>query len=469
MKRNIMKKISLINILSLLISICLFSCQSSKLNNDFDNNETIDITLTKKCIQLKEKAQKNINLDNVDTQKIADEFNGNIISANWVGEKIVIESYPKDVKGCIELGLFDPYNNIYNKKSNITFTASYRNSILTISDRYYLSLNTYVEENDKLVGKVVLYDMYADEVRILDEYPIYNIVQYITAINEDEFAYFYYDGNTQEWVVKKYNLSSDESKEIFRHTNNTQNVTSPVALSSSSNKIVLVLQTIDSKEYDVELLWIENNSYKTERINLHIFFDGMEYMISNLSIKDSQYYFQVMVNDAYEYFIFNRDENEFNVVLPAVYHFNELCNLDTDIKMLFNGNDSSKHQKSVYNVNNSEFENYLLIKSTSLDDLYTVRCNENSDLFILYKESNMYSYQLVTNFESYARQGNSALFVSPQEQIEYAKEHYPEEKASKIQNECTELLKDICNGDFRWRYIYLNNDNLQIGKPIRKD
>ncbi|MCM1528888.1 MAG: hypothetical protein NC093_02710 [Alistipes sp.] len=441
--------------------VMLASCKneqsdSQSVNNvDVENISAVNLTVTKEDpILLKEVSQKTICVDEIELKQLDESFNGAIISANWLDDRIVVESFPKDKINFVELGVIDPEENSYKKISDIPFTASYKNNIEIISDRYYVTLNTCLTDNSSK-GQVVIYDVEEGSVKIADEYDVHNIVQYVTAVGEDGFAYFYYEADTQDWVVKYYDLNSNETKEIFRHTNDNDILISPVALSYSYDDVILVLQS----ERDAELLRIniDNNSSRREKIDLNNFFGNDYFEIFDLEICNDYYFIQAEINDRYEYFSFRRNRNDFNVVLPAVYHLYEFDANVSENEMLFSGSsDLSGDKKRIYKVDvtGNTFESYSLYSTEDLDNIFMTQANDNRDLFILYRNNSDYSYQIADDFESYAKNVNTALFSYPYEQAQYAENNYSDEKAQEIKNACEETERNICNGDFRWKFIY---------------
>lgn len=154
--------------------------------------------------------------------------------------------------------------------------------------------------------------------------------------------------------------------------------------------------------------------------------------------------------------MFKRNDNDFHVVLPAIFHLEEFEGSIDENEVLFNGTDSSRDKKRVFDVDLTEntFETYSFNSTEAIDNMSFVKTNAKGDMFILYKETTGYSYQIVDNFKLYAEQGDTALFWYPSEQIKYAEENYSDKKALEIRNMCEETEREICNNDFRWKFIY---------------
>ncbi len=455
-----MKKSFLIITLICFVFAFFTSCENSvpdqRTNTiSLENISNVNLTVTNDdFIPLKEISQKHIS---VEKKQIDETFKGTIISAYWVGEKIVIESFPEDKNDSVELGVFDPYSNNYEKITDMPFTASYKNNVQVISDRYYVTVNTYITENSSKC-KVVIYDIENNTVRIADEFNVHNIVQYITAIGENGFSYFYYEGDTQDWVVKYYDFIDKESREIIPHSKFNDIPTAPVTLAYSENSVVLALQSIENSVYNTELIWInlDDSSCRKEKIDLYKFFDNREFEIFDLLIENDYYFIQAEIDNSYEYFMFKRNDNDFHVVLPAIFHLEEFEGFIDRSKVLFNGTDSSKNKKIVFDVDLTEntFETYSFYSTETIDNISLIKPNTKGDMFILYKEATGYFYQTINNFKLKAEQSNTALFLYPSEQIEYADENYSDKKALEIKRMCEETERNICNNDFRWKFIY---------------
>ena len=104
-----------------LFTSCEKSTSDSQHSNiaNLDNISTVNLTVTNDdFIPLKEISQKYIP---VDAEPLDEAFKNTIISTYWVGEKIVVESFPKDKNGFVELGVFDPYDNNYEKITDMSF------------------------------------------------------------------------------------------------------------------------------------------------------------------------------------------------------------------------------------------------------------------------------------------------------------------------------------------------------------
>jgi hypothetical protein len=232
-----------------------------------------------------------------DLEVISDKKNINIpvtgvvSSMKNIRDKVIIESYPENSNNIAELGLFDPYVNKYKKIGEIPFSAGYGQYSFTMADRYFVMISTVCGDID-FKGSVLIYDIETDILQTVDEFDEYNIVNGITPIGENALAYFYYEKESQDWVVKYYDLSTKKSDEVFRHTNiNENNTMSMMAIGSGDDKIVLTVQYIENNIYKTRLEWITKSGdlYKTEEINFDELY-GNEYEIKDITV-DGDYYF----------------------------------------------------------------------------------------------------------------------------------------------------------------------------------
>lgn len=459
----------------LLSSLCLFSCSNVKKNSsvtestvedstDASDNNIVELNVRNNTFtELKHTIMRYIELDNYEVKKIDSSVQGIISSVTWLNDKIIMETYPDDENGCVEIGIFDPYNNKYEKKERIPFSAAYGNYTKVLMDRYFVMINANKIDNE-LSGKVIIYDIEADEIRTIDEYKIHNIVQYITPVGETGIAYYYYESETQDWVVKYYDIKTEESREIFRHTNFNELPMSPVAIANDGNNAVLVIQYIENDVYHTQLAWIDTSSnlYKTEEIDLYNFFGNENYEITDFIIKDNFYYIKANVKNTDEYFIFSRSGNDFHVILPAIRYINKLAsysvNNDSDIS--FEETDFSNHDIININLSDSSYGTYSLSTQFLSDEMFSFyKLNSDNDLIIFYqKDSSGYKYQIIEDYKSASVSGNTGIYMSPREQYEqYLKEDGITEKDIEEKKKSTmEIEKQMAESDFRWNFVYNN-------------
>lgn len=466
-----MKRLIIISVIACLSCTLFVSCDkiSEKKNSDSTNTKKFDISTSDYInlslkndtfIPLKETVQKHIYFDEISAYKLDKSIDEQIISSYWVDDKIIIESFNENDTDCIELGVLDPYNNNYSKKMDIPFTAAYKNNVEIISDRYYITAHSY-QENDSLIGKIILYDIESGKLSTIDEFSTYNIVQYLCVVGKSGIAYLYYEAETADWIVKYYDLIKGESREVFRHSNNNDILMSPVSLGYDEGNIILAVQLINEEPNVTKFVSIdfEADSYTVEDTDLYNFFGENKFEITDLHINDDIYYIQANVNDSYEYYLFDRSENELCVILPAVFHLKEIIGGSGDDIVSFWGTNSSSSQKHIFNIDteNNTIENYSVFDSTSEMIINTVGVNNKGDLFVLCGDNvSGFYYYIINDYKLQAKQKDTALFMYPEDQIKLAEKNYPE-KLDEIKKMQNESLHTICENDFRWKYAYSEN------------
>ncbi len=349
-----------------------------------------------------------------DKQSLNIPTSGVVSSMKCLRDKVIVEIYPENREGVVQLGVFDPYTNSYETIDDILFNAGYGNYSFTMNDRYYIMISS-VNGEESLKGNVTIYDIETDTIETVDEFNEYNIVNGITPVGKNAIAYFYYEDITQDWVVNFYSLDTKESKEIFRHTNNNKDETaSMMAIGTDGDEIVLVTQYIENEVYCTYLEWITSSGEwkKTEKINLNKLF-GNEYEINNITV-DGDYYFvdayiiprNLSVSSILKCSGDNLNIFSLNTLLPKDLlssSFADKTNIIYDNYSFNYDNGISEHDKIDGIVIVDLFENSMrsfeFSEKPSLEDKVLV--NSQGDLLIFYHDNNkMAEYQLIEDFRS---------------------------------------------------------------------
>lgn len=370
-------------------------------------------------------------------QKIMDvSVQGKTGAMKSIGDKIIVEIYPDDEPGTLETGLFDPYSNTYETISRMPFSAAYGNYSYVSQDRYFVMIYSS-ESAEGLSGKVMVYDAETEESSIIDEYDIYNIVQYVTPVGERGIAYFYYESGTQDWIVKYYNISSGTSEEIFRHTNFGDIPASPVAIAADGEEIVLAVQYMDDI-CRTQFVWISTSgdACATEEADLHNFFDG-DYEITDVIINNDIYYVKALVNGQEEYFFFTREDKNFYVTLPAICRLNTLVDEEVtdESDILFMQDNKILGDLIRVDLSADTLCSYSFIftdMENDAADLNQVKITDSGDLIAFFgDDTSEIRYQIISNYRSIdTKMHDFALYEPPTDK---------------------ELLS---NNDFRWRFVY---------------
>lgn len=347
-----------------------------------------------------------------------------VISFDYIQNKFIIKFFSDEKNSSAEIGIFDPAVNEYKKIEEIPFSASYGKDSFVISDRYYVTFNSY-ESADSLTGYVRIYDIETDKLSVIDEFKEYNIVQFAAPINDNAFVCLYYEDDTQNWVMKYYDIISEQSREIFRHTNFNKNDTlSPMALSYDGENIVLVLQYIEKEMYKTNYV-TEKDVYKTCFMYLNTQGELMEiadadlnsflgdyYEITDLAVNENYYFLTALhFSPSYENIeitekislILKKTDNEFiynDVMCTRNYNIisNDFLNKESLVyeAYIFGREDS----KGVADLNLSDKKvrlyEYPLDFDNELNDIELTRMLSEDDLFILLHDNEKnYKYQIV--------------------------------------------------------------------------
>lgn len=416
--------------------------------------------------ELKHKeSQKQINLNEYELKSPDSSFNGALLSVNCVKDKIIINSYPADEQDCIETGFFDPYNNTYEKTGRTPFCAAYGNNTGVLAERYFFMIDAD-ETNGGLNGKVTICDIENKSLRTIDNYKIHNIVQYITAVSEKGIAYCYYENETQDWVVKYHDITADETKEIFRHTNFNDVPLSPVALASDGKDIVLAIQSSGEEAYKTQLIWIDpdNSDHKTEKLNLERFFGDEVFEITDFIISNNYYCFKASVENEEEYFIFDRSDNILHVTLAAITNLNDLASsFDSNSDILFRQNEPVLGDLIDINLTDGSFVSYSLpVEFTEQNSISFLKENSKGDIIIFYgTEPSGFKYNIISDYRSNAVANKDAsVYTSPDDIYNnyVNSDDATEDGIEKKKKSMEETKKSMAENNFRWEFVYQYNN-----------
>lgn len=404
-----------------------------------DNDITPLTVSNNSSIELKHEDALVINLDSYELNEFDLPFDGTIASIKCAEDKIITCIYPDDENGCLETGVFDPYSGTYEKIERLPFSAAYGSYMKVISDRYFVMIYS-CESSDRLSGRVMVYDMETGKSDIIDEYDIHNIVQYVTKAGENGIAYYYYEAETQDWILKYYDMNTGEAKEIFRQKNSGEKQVSPMALTDDGDNIVLVTQYIEDEVYHTCLTWIsyDGNIFKTEETGLQNFFGDTAYEITDFVINDSNYFIKVRIDEKEEYFFLSRDKNELSVKIPAICRLNKMLDefpADSS-SILFQQNEYILGDLINVDLKNNTFRSYMLNYRTMSDGSNIiapdyVKINNSGDMLLFYVSDQKIEYQIIKDYASINKKQRDYTLYEP-----------PVDKNIMIDN------------DFRWKFLY---------------
>lgn len=375
---------------------------------------------------------------------------------------MITEIIPDGSTNTLELGLFDPYENVYKTIGSIPFSAAYGTYSQVIDDRF-VAMVTCKETNEKMYGKVTVYDIETGELHSTDDYEIYNIVQFITSFKNDEIIFLYYEANTQDRVIMHYNLITKETGELFRESNYNNEENSPVSITTDEDKIILVLQYIKDGVYHTQFEWISQDGelLKKEEPDFYSFFDSTDYQITDFNIEGNYYYLKAIIDDHQEYFIFTRENDDFHVILPAICILNDfVSNYLTNVSgLLFYQDDGVLGNLVNVDLKNNSLKTYQFSGDFLGDNsIKLIKKISENDLIIFYdNDSANYEYQLIPDYSSInSKPLNASLYVSPREQLKQlisSNHATPEEIKEKIES-TKQTENSLKENNFRWKFVY---------------
>ncbi len=471
-----MKQIKFLTLFITIIFI-LTGCQVSRNKGESSINSSVSSSYDTKTdvkqlklqndtyTELKHNSTSVINLEQFKLQTLNIPLKGTISAISCINNKLIVEIYPDDEKNCVELGVFDPYNNTYKKINRVPFSAAYGEYSCVLQDRYFIMASCN-EVNGEMNGNIIMYDIQTDSLKTVDKFKTHNIVEFLTPVGENAIAYFYYEAQTQDWVVKHYDIEKNNSKEIFRHTNLNDIQISPMSITSDGKDIALVIQFVEGDVYHTQLAWItpEGDWCKTEEIDLYNFFKK-EYEITDFKINNNNYYLKAKINDDEEYFILNKDSDNFHLTLPAICHLNKISNSITDeSNIIFLQNTPVLGDLVSINLNNSSFDTYEFSQEISESNTIAhTKISKSGDLFVFYSSDNSeYKFQVIPEYKTKADTPfNPGLYVSPRQQYEeYVNSEYATpEGIEELKKTTEEAEKQMSQNDFRWNFVFNVQDN----------
>lgn len=214
-----------------------------------------------------------------------------------MGDRLIMDVWPSLPEGSTaeaseedtRLVQYDPVADTEVDLTQWSYNSNYMNTTCVIDDRYFVLQCHDVAEK----GHLYVYDSETGEVKG-DIYDPHNLVGAVTPVGNEGVAYFYYEAETQDWVVRYYHLETHESKEIFRHTNfNENDTTSPMELIYDGKNLALVIQYLSGETGYTVLQWMttQGEVLEAERIPLEEFCDNTQYEILSARVEGNFYYF----------------------------------------------------------------------------------------------------------------------------------------------------------------------------------
>lgn len=428
------------------------------LKSEFSISQYLNVD-KEQFVKLRHIRALNLNLSQYPLKIIDSLTNRQIISCAFLEDNVILEIYPDNESKELEIGLLNLHSDMYRKIGNTSFAAAYGNHSVVLQERFYITNLSYEKDGD-LFGKVLVYDLNKDILTEVDEYETLNIVQYITPVKDNGFAYCYYEVNTQDWVVKYFDINKSFGKEIFRYSNYTGSNISPMALTVDDEEIALVMQCIKESKYHTMIAYINKDTglNYVEELNLSEYF-GDNYEIIDFVADNEVFYLKTDISGEIEWHIFKRKGNKMQIVLPAICHLNDITSAFSDSF----SNTQFYQCNEVFgdlidlNISKTTFNTYK-IKGIEKDKIDYIRSNGQDIIIILKQESDVgFKYIYATDYNtSYDASRDNDLFIYPQDEYDRYEVLYLE-KAEGMQETAEETLKLYCENDYRWKYLFGDN------------
>lgn len=323
-----------------------------------------------------------IDLENVDLTAVDFPENSTVVSMTSVRDKMIVRLFFENDPETAEIGVYYPYANEYNTISKIKFGTGYNDYSCVVQDRYYAMI--YFYDDGANSGHVYVYDAETGESENIADFDSKDMVQYITPVGENGLAWFYYESGTEDWIVKYYDLETKDVKEVFRYADNGDISLRPVDITADGDDIVLAAQS-ETGSPVTQFFRISDGEYKIEEIDLNEFYGGY-YMITDIAIKDGLYCVKGgPVHTSEEYLFFERKNDDFYVVIPAICRLRQLVGEEINdmSDMLFLQSQYDTFGDLIHvDLANGAFDGYDIWFGDKAADVVNVELMNNGDLVV---------------------------------------------------------------------------------------
>lgn len=298
------------------------SAAESKADNTPESIYTIDYTkVENRCTIAKDEderflknltvVQKEINPEDYKSIQITTPGILNVYSA--YRNRMLVGLWPDGGNHVEELGWYDCITDTYTPIGTIPMNIANAISNFIVQDRYFVYLKLFPAE-DGWQSELTIVDLQTDEIFLADSFLTHNIHQTITPVGEHALAYQYYEYDTQDWIVRYYDMETKTAKEIYRHTNMNKNATtSPTAIASDGTNIILFIQ-YQTETLPVTIMqWMKPDGtlLKAECIPLHKAFGGGNYHMAGAQVIGDYYIFSAKKTTNLRTAVYRREGDTF--------------------------------------------------------------------------------------------------------------------------------------------------------------
>lgn len=375
----------------LIFTVLLCSCSSG--NTEINNSEQLNTSENVCSEQTVKKAPELIAEIEKDAVTISDYTEIDRSQLNVLGLETecfygddLFVTYPAE-NDMLEFCRINTKTGDITNISSVDWSARYNFTSCFTGNRY-LSFITNKNAEKGYTATIHTYDIQNNNLTATKQFQTRNIVQYITATDDDSIAYFYYEFETSDWVIINYNFDTKTSQELYRFSPSEDYDYSPTGLVFDGNNVILAIQTASYKEKsDIETIFI-NIGLDGQEISRNSFFDFPISEIANIKYSDNVFYFLGKEYRASAYntmFAAKINNNEISEVIPASYGLSSVIDINGSNKsgLIFRcANDYdivkiniSEPNIKFFNIDINNYPNIEMAISNGKNDIAVIKSN----------------------------------------------------------------------------------------------
>lgn len=347
--------------------------------SDVSNVEAIHINEQVKCIS----DYTELNTDNWNCEKLRLEcFSGNDLFATYLNDDM-LEIYKINTK-----------NNDNKLIGTCNWSVMYGFLSTVIGNRYFVIIPSKAALNE-LESTLYVYDMQNEEFYKADTFGAYNMVQYLTNVGDTKVAYYYYEKESKDWVIKEYNFVEKISKEIYRNSNDDDKKFSPVGLTYNGKNLVLAVQYYNEKfitetefiEIDMQGNEVKKNKFDNFPISIgyELNYDGKYYNVCG-----NKYRATIELSSMF----IDLKSNSFDTVLPLSADLTVPTNLNNNRQLRTSIIQGKKNDFALVDTDTNSLT-YFNIDVPDYNEIHTSVSNERNDLAIMKCDEDYNDFKLI--------------------------------------------------------------------------
>lgn len=324
-----------------------------------------------------------LNTDNWDCSKLRLEcFSGNDLFVTYLNDDM------------LQIYKINTENNGNKLIGTCNWSVMYGFLSTVIGNRYFVIIPSESALGG-LESTLYVYDMQDEEFYKADNFDTYNIVQYLTNVGDTKVAYYYYENESKDWVIKEYDFVAKISKEIYRNSNDDDKKFSPVGLTYNGKNLVLAVQYYNEK-FITETKFIEIDMQGNEvhenrlddfpiSIGYELNYDGKYYNVCG-----NKYRATIELSSIF----IDLKSNGFDTVLPLSADLTVPTNLNNNRQLCTNIIQCRKNDFALIDTNTNSLT-YFNIDVPDYNEIHTSVSNERNDIAIIKCDEDYNNFKLI--------------------------------------------------------------------------